>query len=216
MAWRTRRRPFSPAASSAAVRSARVACGEKSCGTRTLRKSRLIFPPSDTRDCKARAIAGVVLPHDAGRTTAGAYVAFEVRTAAVFAHILVPLDLGPRNERALVTARTLAVNNRARVTLLHVVEQIEHVPVAELRRFYARLEKEAQRRLAQAARRFAEKKVPIEAAVTTGNPAHEIVRWAAANDVDLIILGSHKVDPARLGQGLGATSTLVGSRSRCQ
>ena len=133
----------------------------------------------------------------------------------MFAHILVPLDLGPRNERALVTARTLAVNNRARVTLLHVVEQIEHVPVAELRRFYARLEKEAQRRLAQAARRFAEKKVPIEAAVTTGNPAHEIVRWAAANDVDLIILGSHKVDPARPGQGWGTTSYKVGILCRC-
>jgi nucleotide-binding universal stress UspA family protein len=133
----------------------------------------------------------------------------------VFAHILVPLDLGPRNERAVVTARTLAVNNRARVTLLHVVEQIESVPVAELRRFYTRLEKAAQRRLAQAARRFTEKKVPVEAAVTTGNPAHEIVRWAAANDVDLIILGSHKVDPARPGQGWGTTSYKVGILCRC-
>jgi nucleotide-binding universal stress UspA family protein len=133
----------------------------------------------------------------------------------VFAHILVPLDLGPRNERVLVTARAVALQNRARVTLLHVVERIEHVPVAELRRFYARLEKEAQRRLARAARRFAEKKIPIDAAVMTGHPAQEIVRWAAVNDVDLIILGSHKVDPARPGRGWGTTSYKVGILCRC-
>ena len=55
----------------------------------------------------------------------------------MFKHILVPLDLG-RNERSLRTARTLARQNGARVTLLHVIQRIEDIPAAELRRFYCR------------------------------------------------------------------------------
>ena len=35
------------------------------------------------------------------------------------------------------------------------------------------------------------------------------------NDVDLIILGSQKIDPARPGQGWGTTSYKVGILCRC-
>lgn len=133
----------------------------------------------------------------------------------MFAHILVPLDLGRRHDRVLATALALALQGRARVTLVHVIHRIEHVPVAELRRFYDRLGKVAQRVLGQAARRFIRKGIPLRALVLTGDPPHEIVRWAASNRVDLIVLGSHRVNLSRPAERLGTTSYKVGILCQC-
>jgi universal stress protein A len=135
--------------------------------------------------------------------------------AAVFTHLLVPVDLSRKNERALATALQLATQNGARVSLLHVIQRIGDIPPSELRGFYRRLEKRAAAILARAARRFAAQNVRVRAAVLTGSPAHEIVRFAAANRVDLILLTSHKVDLARPRQGWGTTSYRVGILCQC-
>ena len=42
-----------------------------------------------------------------------------------FKHILVPVYLTPKNRAALEIAFELAVENKARVSLLHVTEKIE-------------------------------------------------------------------------------------------
>jgi nucleotide-binding universal stress UspA family protein len=132
-----------------------------------------------------------------------------------FAHVLVPLDLSRGNERALDTALGLAAQNGARVTLLHVIHRIEHVPAGELRGFYRGIERQARRKLAQAARPFADARVPVELAVLTGDPSVEIVRWAAADRVDLIVMSSHRVDSRRSAQRWGTTSYKVGILCRC-
>ena len=49
----------------------------------------------------------------------------------MFTHILVPIDLGDRNARALRTALELARRSRTRVTLLHVVQSVPNLPPAE-------------------------------------------------------------------------------------
>jgi nucleotide-binding universal stress UspA family protein len=133
----------------------------------------------------------------------------------MFKHILVPLDLSARNERALATALELAQRSRARVTLLHVIQRIEHVPFGEVRSFYTRLEKAAQKKMAAAARKLAGKKIDVRAAVFVGTPAREIVKHAAANGVDLIVLTSHKVDLSRPAEGWGTTSYKVGILCQC-
>ena len=133
----------------------------------------------------------------------------------MFTHLLVPLDLSRRNGPAIATAVALAAQNRARVTLIHVIDRIEYVPAAELRRFYAGLERRAQQVLTRVARAFARKRIPIRAIVLTGDPSREIVRWAAANGVDLIVLNSHAIDPRRSGHGWGTTSYKVGLLCRC-
>jgi nucleotide-binding universal stress UspA family protein len=133
----------------------------------------------------------------------------------MFTHLLVPIDLSRRNEPALGTAVALAVQNHARVTLIHVIHRIQDVPTTELRGFYDRLERKAQQALARAARRFTRKRVAIRTVALIGDPAREIVRWAAANGVDLIVMSSHPVDPSRTGYGWGTTSYKVGLLCRC-
>jgi nucleotide-binding universal stress UspA family protein len=57
----------------------------------------------------------------------------------VFQHILVPVDLSDKNARMLRIALMLAERSGARVTLLHVVQQVTLVPPEELKGFYRRL-----------------------------------------------------------------------------
>jgi len=133
----------------------------------------------------------------------------------VFKVILVPINLGDGQGRVLVTARDLASQSRARVILLHVIHRVPDLPVNELRGFYRRLETTSRRRLALAAQEFAARGVPVRAEVSIGDPAQEILRVAAAEKVDLLVMGSHRVEPRRGGRGWGTTSYKVGLLCRC-
>jgi nucleotide-binding universal stress UspA family protein len=133
----------------------------------------------------------------------------------MFRHILVPIDLGPRRRRALGTALAMARQMRARVTLLHVIERIEHIPLGEMRAFYRRLEAAALRRLQTAARVFRGSGVPVRVVVMIGSAAGDIVRYAARARVDLVLMDSHRIDPRRPTRGWGTTSHKVGILSRC-
>lgn len=133
----------------------------------------------------------------------------------MFAHLLVPIDLSERNERQLRAARVLAERQRSRVTLLHVIQRVGNLPAGELRPFYDRLEKASRRQLARAAKRLAAAGVPVRTLVLVGDPPREIVRVAARRRVDLIVMGSHRADPARPGSGWGTTSYKVGLLCPC-
>ena len=133
----------------------------------------------------------------------------------MFKRILVPIDLGDRQGRALRTARDLARQGGARVTLLHVIHHVPDLPLRELRGFYRRLEKTSRRRLAEAAKEFSRMGIEVRAEVSIGDPAQEILRVAAAEKVDLLIMGSHSVKPGRPGRGWGTTSYKVGLVCRC-
>ena len=133
----------------------------------------------------------------------------------MFQHILVPLDLGGGKQRTLAAALQLAQQSQARVTLLHVIQRIEHVPTNEVRDFYKRLTETARDRLAVAARKLAAKKIDVRAVVLLGTPAEAIVKYADTNRVDLIVLPSHKVDLAHPAQGWGTTSYKVGILCQC-
>jgi len=133
----------------------------------------------------------------------------------MFAHILVPIDLGDRNARALRTALELARRSRTRVTLLHVVQSVPNLPPAELSDFYARLARAATRKLESVARRFAGAGVRVRTELCVGEPAREIVRAAARRRADLVVLGSHRVRPGRPATGLGTTSYKVAIFCTC-
>ena len=133
----------------------------------------------------------------------------------MFKHILVPIDLSDRNARTLRTALGLALQNHARVTLLHVVHHVANIPLEEMRTFYRRLVKTSERRLERAAEVFAAKGVAIRTEVCIGEPAGQIVRIAAARKVDLTVMGSHKVGATRRSKGWGTTSYKVGILCQC-
>ena len=133
----------------------------------------------------------------------------------MFARILVPIDLSDRNARPLKLALTLARQSRGSVTLFHVVQQVPRLTAGEMRAFYERLVKTSRRKLARAAKPFSGKGIAVRSEVCIGEPAREIVRAAASGRADLIVMGSHKVNPKRHGAGWGTTSYKVGILCRC-
>jgi nucleotide-binding universal stress UspA family protein len=137
-------------------------------------------------------------------------------TVMMFHRVLVPLDFTDKNLRALEIARQIAVQNKASVALLHVIETVEHVPFDELKGFYAKLEATARERFRLAATMMLEKGLVVDPEVVYGRRAEEIVKYAAANDVNLIVLSSHKIGPEQMGQGWATISYKVAVLAQCQ
>ena len=60
----------------------------------------------------------------------------------MFDEIVVPVDLTPKNERAVEVARDLAKSFSSKVVLFHVIETLD-LPCDELREVYDRLQARA-------------------------------------------------------------------------
>ncbi len=132
-----------------------------------------------------------------------------------FKHILVPLDFTSKNDAAVDIAFELASQNRAAVTLLHVIETIEHLPEEELKSFYARIATQVETELERRAQRFAAAGVRVDRKILYGKRALEIVRDARERKVDLIVMSSHQIDPAAAAQSLGTLSYQVSILCDC-
>ena len=132
-----------------------------------------------------------------------------------FQHLLVPTDLTERAEKALQVADKLAVSDKSRITLVHVIETIDGAQFDELKSFYERLEQKARTAMTRLARSVPEGVAQVESAVVYGRRAEEIVKYASANDVDLIVLASHRVNPSRLNRDWGTISYKVGILAQC-
>ena len=120
----------------------------------------------------------------------------------MFDHFIVPVDLSDRNTAAIRTARELARVGKGFVTLLHVVETLD-LPYEEVSDFYDRLEARAARRLEELSRPLTDADVEFERLVLFGDPAEEIIEFAAQAAKALIVLQSHRVDPAQPTVGKG-------------
>jgi universal stress protein A len=132
-----------------------------------------------------------------------------------FRHILVPTDLTGRTDRALQLAARLASPGTTRVTLVHVIETIEGLPFEELKPFYERLERKALAAMSAFAQRAPHAAAQAAQALSYGRRAEEIVRFAAANGVDLIVLASYRVNPSTVGRDWGTVSYKVGILAEC-
>ena len=133
----------------------------------------------------------------------------------VFKRILVPTDLAARTARALDLAGRLAAPGRSRVTLLHVIETVRGIDFKELSAFYRKLETKARNDMAALKGRARRPRLDIDVEVSYGRRAEEIVAFARRNDVDLIVLASHKVNPSMVGRDWGTISYKVGILAQC-
>jgi len=133
----------------------------------------------------------------------------------LFRHVMVPVDLSDRNERALRAALALAREAGSRVTLFHVIQRVAGLAPGELEEFYRLLVQRSERKLRQVARAFTGKGVAVSTQVRIGEPAAEIVRATLREGVDLVVMGSHKVKPGRRERGWGTTSYKVGIFCQC-
>ena len=132
-----------------------------------------------------------------------------------FRHILVPTDLTERTEKALALAPKLADSDEARVTLIHVMEATDWLQFDELKSFCAKLERNARSKMAALASLLPNGTLHTENAVVYGRCAEEIVKFAAANSVDVIVLASHRVNPSMSGRDWGTISYKVGILAQC-
>lgn len=136
----------------------------------------------------------------------------------MFRKVLVPVDFTEKNETALQIAADLVgkgAGGPAEVTLLHVIETINHVEFEELADFYRGLEERAGAKLAEMEKRFAGTDVAVRSHVLYGKRAEEIVRFGEGQGCGLIVLSSHPVEPDRPALGVGTISYRIAILARC-
>lgn len=133
----------------------------------------------------------------------------------MFKKLMVPVDLSNRHEKALKTAIELATLAGGEVTLLHVVEVPHGFPVEEDPEFYRRLENISHDHLSRMADRLREQGVSCRYAVRLGESGPEVLRFAAEEGMELIVLSSHPIDPKSPGAGWLSLSYLIGIGAPC-
>jgi nucleotide-binding universal stress UspA family protein len=140
----------------------------------------------------------------------------EVGRKPVFRHVLVPLDLSAKNQRALSTALELARGDDAKVTLLHVVQTLEQLPLGDMRGFYTKLADASKKKLARHAARFAKSGVPVkELVLLSSDVLQEIVDTIDERRVDLVVLSSHRIGAQRSLRDWGTLSYKLAIVAPC-
>lgn len=140
----------------------------------------------------------------------------------MFHKILVPVDFTEKNEAALRVAVESAgpkaeggEDSASEVTLLHVIEIIEHIDFQEMEGFYRGLEARATAKMFALEERFRAAGARVRHEVVFGKRAETIVRYAEEHDADLIVLSSHKVDREHPALGWGSISYRIAIVANC-
>jgi nucleotide-binding universal stress UspA family protein len=136
----------------------------------------------------------------------------------MFRKILVPVDFTDKNEAALNSAIEIAGRGdgeESEVTLLHVIETIEHIEFDEMSDFYRGLETRAAAKLFALAERLQKASVGVRHDILFGKRAETVVRYAEEHGTDLVILSSHKVDRDHPALGWGTISYRIAIVVRC-
>ena len=133
--------------------------------------------------------------------------------------VLVPTDFSDSARHAFTYGVSFAREYKAELVLLHVVENLTvgyasdlfPVPMAEV---FQEISGYARTELAKLAEEAKQKGVATSDVVAQGKPSAEIIRYAAENGVDMIVLGTH--GKGMLDQALfGSTTERVVRRAPC-
>jgi nucleotide-binding universal stress UspA family protein len=133
----------------------------------------------------------------------------------MFRRILVPTDLTDRTVKALDVAASIAKSDQGRVTVLHVIETIAGANFDELSSFYRKLEERAQKQLGAIVADAHALQGRVDVAIVYGKRADEVLQFARSNDIDLIVLTSHPLDPSQPHGGIGTMSYKLGILAPC-
>lgn len=141
-------------------------------------------------------------------------------------HILVPVDGSAYARQAVELACDLAGQLSADLTLLHVMARLGLTQIPPELREYARLEHveiTSQDLLRGSAERILEDMAqlarshgvePQEGVIEAGDPARRITDYAAAHDIDLIVMGNRGLSDLG-GLLLGSVSHKVAHLAHC-
>ncbi len=131
----------------------------------------------------------------------------------MFRSVLVPVDFTEKNVDAVALAARL-VDADGSVKLIHVVQTVPGIDPEQERDFYDRLEAAAATRLSALGQRLQDREVDWSALLVVGSRCGEIL-WAAEDDVDLIVVSSHRVALERRGGGAGTLSYQIAVAAPC-
>ena len=131
----------------------------------------------------------------------------------VFSKILVPVDLTDKTSRAIEVAGDL-VAAEGDVVLLHVIEELD-APLEKMADFYEKLQADAQTRIEKHVERLSRSGVNARGIIRIGNRPRDITRFSQANDFDLMILYSHRLDPTDLTHSVMTISHQVAIAAPC-
>jgi nucleotide-binding universal stress UspA family protein len=120
--------------------------------------------------------------------TIGPDVPAALLTHGRFQSVLFATDFSAGSQHALPYAIGFAQESRAKLTMLHVLEEGSVTAMY----MHEHLAKNARQRLREMAPVPEQLASPAEIAVVTGYPVEEILRIAREKEVDLIVLGVHK------------------------
>ena len=141
--------------------------------------------------------------------------------APLFRRILCALDLTEGSERTLEVALSLAEENMARVTLLHVLEGVpgwagppRYRALPQVARIRKELFEATEKRLVDSVSTEDRAFCWVTERVEEGIPWREVLRVADVSDADVIVMGAHS--RGALDQALfGSTANHVVRAARC-
>ena len=111
-------------------------------------------------------------------------------------NILVPTDFSDYSSLALEYGLSFARDYKARLILLHVIEDPFYPSNGatfgfNVEEFFRRMEEEASKRMLELVPSDIEKEVEVERVTIRGTPFLEIIRAAREKQVDMIVLATH-------------------------
>jgi nucleotide-binding universal stress UspA family protein len=134
--------------------------------------------------------------------------------------VLVPTDFSEASESALNYGKSVAEAFGASLHLVHVMEDLlahawaAEVYVASAPNLREEIERESRLRLETMLPAAERERLRAQVALLAGNPFIEIVRYAKANDIDLIVMGTHGRGPIA-HMLLGSVAEKVVRKSPC-
>ena len=134
--------------------------------------------------------------------------------------VLVPTDFSDASESALNYGKAMAEAFGASLHVLHVMEDLlahawaAEVYVASMPNLRDEIERESRQRLGTMLTPEDVKRLRAEIALVAGNPFIEIIRYAKANNIDLIVMGTHGRGPIA-HMLLGSVAEKVVRKSPC-
>jgi nucleotide-binding universal stress UspA family protein len=136
-----------------------------------------------------------------------------------FTHVLCAMDFSAASLRAMELSLSLAQENAAKLTVLHVIEVLsadEVLTEAGIRvsEYVEKRKQEALERLKSAIPPDARTWCDVTETVVPGRPAHVILREADDRDADLIVMGAQGHSGIALAL-LGSTTQTVVRRAVC-
>jgi nucleotide-binding universal stress UspA family protein len=134
--------------------------------------------------------------------------------------VLVPTDFSDASEAALAYGVGLAGAFGASLHLVHVMEDLlahawaAEVYVASAPNLREEIEKESRQRLSAMLSEADRERLHAEVALLSGNPFIEIIRYAKAHEISVIVMGTHGRGPIA-HMLLGSVAEKVVRKSPC-